>query len=72
MTLEQYSTFVQLLPQIETALQRDGFSVPRPNYDKDETLVDDGEAGDMNGQDNEGGIAKKSNIDATSDEDEGE
>lgn len=32
MTLEQFSTFVELLPQIEKALIKRGDKVPRPNY----------------------------------------
>ena len=72
MTLEQYSAFVKLLPQIEVALKKDGASVPRPNYDGDVTLTDDGDSVDKNGGQDEGGFMKKSNIDATSDEDEGD
>lgn len=68
MTLEQYSTFIQLLPQIETTLKKGGASVPRPDYEANGTLINDtGE--DAN--DEEDGPSKKANIDATSDEDEG-
>jgi hypothetical protein len=67
MTLEQYSTFIQLLPQIETTLKKGGASVPRPDYKADNTLINDAE--DAN--DDEDGPNKKANIDATSDEDEG-
>lgn len=68
MSLEQYSTFINLLPHIETALKDDGAKVPRPKYDEYDTLIDNTEE---NGSDDEGGFLKKSNIDTTSDEDEG-
>ena len=67
MTLEQYSTFIQLLPQIELTLKKDGATVPRPDYGEKDPLINDAE-GDASGD--EGGFIKKSNIDATSDEDE--
>lgn len=64
MTLEQYSAFVQLLPQIETTLKKDGVNVPRPDYEGDNTMINDAE------DDNEDGPSKKANINATSDEDD--
>lgn len=69
MTLEQYSAFIRLLPQIEATLKKSGAIVPRPEYIGDDTLADDAE-GDAD--EDEGGFIKKSNIDATSDEDEGD
>jgi hypothetical protein len=69
MTVEQYSALINLLPQIETSLKGAGAKVPRPKYDEDDTLIDDAEE---NGKDDEGGFLKRSNIDATSDEDEGD
>jgi hypothetical protein len=69
MTLEQYSILINLLPQIETSLKEAGAKVPRPKYYEDDTLIDDTEE---NSKDDESGFLKKSNIDATSDEDEGD
>ena len=68
MTLEQYSDFVQLLPQIQAALKKDGATVPRPDYEGDAFTNDAEEEAD----EDEPGPSKKANIDATSDEDEGE
>jgi len=66
MTLEQYSAFINVIPQIETALKKKGEKIPRPNYgpqpgpgNQDDQDVDDNQIED-----------KKANIEATSDEDE--
>ena len=67
MTLDQYSAFIQLLPQIESTLKKDGATVPRPKYEDKDSPTDAAD-GDPSGD--EGGFIKKSNIDATSDEDE--
>ena len=68
MTVEQYSALINLLPQIESSLKGAGAKVPRPKYEED-TLIDDAEE---NSKDDEDGFLKRSNIDATSDEDEGD
>ncbi|KAL4937454.1 hypothetical protein BDV06DRAFT_73414 [Aspergillus oleicola] len=73
--IDQFSVLLTLLPEIETALQGKGVSVPRPSY------VDVGTNSDGN-DDNEDSIGKvdelsdsrpsRKNIEATSDEDESE
>ena len=63
MTVEQYSAFVGLMPQIETLLSQKGESVPRPNYDGAPPPADED---DEDEEDDE----KKANIEATSDEEE--
>ena len=77
MPLDQYAAFVQLLPAIETELARKGQKVPRPEYRR--PVPNDGaggkeeEGGDLelsDAGDEGGGPIKKSNIEATSDEDE--
>jgi len=70
MTLEQYSAFVEVMPQIELALTEKGEHVSRPVYAGGGAVKDEGEEGDgMEGGD-ENGDAKKLNIEATSDEEE--
>lgn len=70
MPVDQYSTFVQLLPLIEKELVKKGERVPRPQYDK--VVEDDGgvKGEDLPDVGDEDGGTKKSNIEATSDEDE--
>lgn len=78
MTLEQFSTLVTILPQIETALNKKGEKVPRPEYDGRGPVRSTTEDGDENDDDEDddaseegsGRRKRKANIDATSDEDE--
>lgn len=75
MTLEQFSTLVTILPQIETALNKKGEKVPRPEYDgrgpvRSTTEDEDEDDEDDDASEEGGGRKKKANIDATSDEDE--
>ena len=68
MTVEQYSAFVQFMPQIEAMLAGKGESVPRPDYAGTapaQTGVEDEED-----EEDEEDDPKKANIDATSDEEE--
>ncbi len=69
MPMDQFSAFVELLPQIEKELTKKGEKVPRPLYDgvKEEGGVEEEADSD---EDGENGAPKKSNIEATSDEDE--
>jgi hypothetical protein len=88
MTVEQYSALVDLMPQIEKALESKGEKIPRPKY---ETTAQDAAAavattaGDGEQQHEEvdpesenpklkvvDRKRRKANIEATSDEDEGE
>ena len=67
LTPEQFSTLIELLPQLETTLQDKGTSIPRPNYtddpaskaEADEDVDDDKADDDI-----------KKNHEATSEEDE--
>ena len=76
MTLEQFSTFVELLPQIEKALEAKGEKVPRPIYGmvgisaKEEEVEKEESGGEDNGVRAPGNGSKKSNFEATSDEEE--
>ena len=71
MPTDQFSAFVELLPQIEEALVGRGEKVVRPQYDaqvkEEEGGVDEADLSDVG---DENGGPKKSNIEATSDEDE--
>jgi hypothetical protein len=68
MTLDQFSSLIKLLPEIEQAVQQHGESLPRPAYTG---AADQNDAEDDEGQGEAGNIASpsKQNIDATSDED---
>jgi hypothetical protein len=71
MPLDQYSAFIELLPQIENELGKTGDRVPRPQYGgrlSEERGARKEEESDVGEGD---GVQKKSNIEATSDEDEG-
>ena len=69
MPVDQFSAFVELLPQIEKELAKKGEKVPRPQYDgvkKEEDVKQELESDDDGGNSR----PKRSNIEATSDEDE--
>jgi hypothetical protein len=70
MTLEQYSAFVEVMPQIELALTKKGERVPRPVYAGGGAAKDQSEESGGMEHDDENGDVKKSNIEATSDEEE--
>ena len=71
MPMDQYSALIQLLPQIEKELVKKGEKVPRPRYDEQVKEEDDVVEDEEDSEVDEGnGLPKKSNIDATSDEDE--
>lgn len=70
--MDQYSAFVELLPQIETALSKNGESVPRPQYvgvKTEEDVKEDADS-DNDEEDDDSGALRKSNIEATSDEED--
>ena len=62
MTIDQYSAFIAIMPQIEALLSQKGETVPRPSFD--------GAAPSASEDDDDEGDPKKSNIEATSDEEE--
>jgi hypothetical protein len=77
MPVDQYSAFVELLPLIEKELVKKGENVPRPEYNvhiRKEGVVgeeeEEGEEEDLSDVGDESGMPKKSNIEATSDEEE--
>lgn len=63
MPIDQFSALVSLLPEIEGALKQSGETIPRPAY-SGESPSGHEESGNQS--------PTKQNIDATSDEDEGE
>jgi hypothetical protein len=63
MTVDQYSAFIAIMPQIEGLLKGLGESVPRPNFD--DTVQT---ATSAKGEEED--LPTKSNIEATSDEEE--
>ncbi|KAF7505764.1 hypothetical protein GJ744_000435 [Endocarpon pusillum] len=81
MTVEQYSALVDIMPQLEKALEEKGEHIPRPKYD---ISVSDADAPAQTEEDDDGSEAqpqrveikvtnakrKKANIEATSDEEE--
>lgn len=71
--MDQYKTFVSLVPEIERVLESKGIQVPRPQYDKskDEPMEDgDGSEEEETHPKKRNGKASKPNHEATSDEDE--
>ncbi|KAJ5178942.1 hypothetical protein N7492_002152 [Penicillium capsulatum] len=66
MSVDQFAALVTLLPDIEQALSQKGVAVPRPDYS--------GVSGHSDGDGNQDKASSpsKQNIEATSDEDEGE
>jgi hypothetical protein len=71
MPLDQYSAFIELLPQIEKELGKNGETVPRPQYEGQLSTERGAQKEDESDVDEGNGVQKKSNIEATSDEDEG-
>ncbi|KAL4819047.1 transcriptional Coactivator p15-domain-containing protein [Aspergillus spinulosporus] len=69
--IDQFSSLVTLLPEIEIALQEKGLSIPRPNYIDQGTNIDSNDKTDSTD-----GLQRarpsRENIEATSDEDEDE
>jgi hypothetical protein len=71
--MDQFSALVTLLPDIETALQEKGVSIPRPHYvgQGATSSADEEEEEDSTDELSAPGPPRK-NIEATSDEDEEE
>lgn len=67
MTLEQYSTLLSFLPQIEAKLKDDGVDVTRPDYGGVAAISQEPTEPKDTSEDY---VDKKANIEATSDEDE--
>lgn len=67
MSVEQFTALINLLPDIERALGEKGVSVPRPDYSGVSGQSDGGD-----GNQDKAGSPSKQNIEATSEEDEGE
>lgn len=63
MTVDQYSAFIAIMPQIEGLLRGMGESVPRPDFDD---TVQTAVAEEADEED----LPTKSNIEATSDEED--
>lgn len=72
LSIEQYKTFISLLPDIERVLEAKGVPVPRPQYDKPKIEGDADEGGEVDAKPpKRNGKRAKPNHEATSDEDEG-
>lgn len=74
MPIDQFSSLVTLLPEIEIALKENGESLPRPDYSSVAIQSDESGAGvqrEPSGRRKDAASSKK-NIEATSEEDEGE
>lgn len=70
MSIEQYSSLIELLPQIEELLESRAVKVPRPDY-SGTAKVDDEDDDDREEDDEDEDMdTKKANIEATSDEEE--
>lgn len=70
MPVDQFASFITILPEIEALLQESGETVPRPNYS---CVSRPSHESDLDqGNDHADEVASKKNIDATSDEDEEE
>lgn len=66
MSIEQYSTLINILPQIEEALKEKGETIPRPDYSGNTPVKDE-----QNDSDDDDEVHdKKANIETTSDEEE--
>ena len=86
MTVEQYTAFVELMPDIERVLKSKGLKAPRPQYDKSSTTKepdDELEASDEVEEEDEREVSSKhkgklekfkmkKNHEATSDEEDEE
>ena len=83
MTVEQYSAFVDAMPQIEEVLKKKGEDIPRQKYSGSNGDAPDGDPAEPESQQDEvepedvtvkarNGKRMKANIEATSDEDEDE
>lgn len=72
LSIDQYKTFISLLPEIERVLESKGVQVPRPQYDApSKSNEDDGEgASTSKALSKRNGKTSKPNHEATSDEDE--
>lgn len=68
--MDQLSTFITLLPEIEALLAENGVEIPRPDYKRDKPAAKGGSKDDDEGGDAlKGRKGKRANIEATSDED---
>lgn len=70
--MDQYKTFISLLPDIERVLESKGIQVPRPQYDAPlkSNEEDEEEGGTTKASSKRNGKPSKPNHEATSDEDE--
>lgn len=72
LSMDQYKTFISLLPEIERVLESKGIQVPRPQYDapSKSNEEDEDEGSTSKALSKRNGKASKPNHEATSDEDE--
>ncbi|PWY93361.1 PC4-domain-containing protein [Aspergillus sclerotioniger CBS 115572] len=70
--LDQFSSLVSLLPDIESALQESGESIPRPSYASGSRMIVDNEGEDCDSGDLLDAGNSRKNIEATSEDDSDE
>lgn len=70
MPMDQFASFINVLPEIEALLQESGETIPRPDYSGVRRPSYESDLDQRNDQAND--MASRKNIDATSDEDEEE
>ncbi|KAL4869960.1 hypothetical protein BDV12DRAFT_166727 [Aspergillus spectabilis] len=70
--IDQFSTLLTLLPDIEAALQEKGVTIPRPNYANTSAHSDGNDEAEDSTDELSGAPPLRKNIEATSDEDESE
>lgn len=73
MSIEQYSAFIEMMPQIEELLKKQGEKIPRPVYREAGPVNGDqhGKAEDDNDEEEEEAVnERRPNVDATSDEED--
>ncbi|KAF2724346.1 PC4-domain-containing protein [Polychaeton citri CBS 116435] len=74
LSVDQYATLLQLLPEIEKALEDKGKTVPRPNY-SDAATANNKDDEENEASDSDAGVARaggnsKANYEGTSEEDD--
>lgn len=70
MPIDQYSTLLTLLPEIESTLNEKGVAVPRPDYATLNSKSDAGNSEEDSTDELSAAHHSRKNIEATSDEDE--
>lgn len=70
MPMDQFSSFITVLPEIEAVLRESGQTIPRPDYAGVGSAPDESDGSEEDSGDDSKDAASRKNIEATSDEDE--